>query len=107
MENQNYVVIERYQPKEGQLDAVLAATEKIGKLIEGFAGLTYMQVLQPAKAKDVVSMAIWESQEAFDRFLKSDALKDVMGSDLAKSMHDLTEGGGFDTYTLAQGWHAS
>ncbi len=109
MDNQHgtdlYVVIERYTPAEGKMDEVMNMTNDIGKTLHGFPGLVQLQVLKPSGKGDVVSTATWESEAAFKGFMQSNAVKDLMKSEVGAKMKEFTTGASFDTFNLVGGWH--
>ena len=100
-----FVVIERYTPAEGKLEEVLEVTNKVGKMLEGFEGLLQLQILKPTGKGDIVSTATWESETAFKGFMQSDAVKDLMKSDLFTTVKEITTGASFDSFHLVSGWH--
>ena len=101
-----YVAIEKYTPKEGKMEKFIDSTKTVGTMLENIEGLLQYQVLKPTNENGaVVSTAVWQSKGDFDRFMKSDVIKELMTSDLGSNLQEMTKDASFDTYELVQGWH--
>lgn len=72
MKLNNYVVIERYYPKEGKFDDVMAISKMSLELFQsGIEGLQMAQVLKPTTKNGPIGMlSIWDSKKSLGNMLK-------------------------------------
>lgn len=101
-----FILIEQYLPVEGKLEAVLKIAKESAKSIKGIKGLIMSQVLRPKTQTDpICNITTWESENAFNTFIKSDAVKNLYASDMMANVKAWTSNIEAKMFTLEEGWH--
>jgi heme-degrading monooxygenase HmoA len=68
-------IINRLPVKEGAADRVVERFAGSRGNVQGFPGFVSMEVLRSEDASEVLVLTRWESREAFDSWVHSDAFK--------------------------------
>ncbi|MES0490081.1 MAG: antibiotic biosynthesis monooxygenase [Leptospirales bacterium] len=103
-----FVLVEEYYPKEGRSKDVLEIATESAKSIFGFDGLLMAKTLTPKKVDGAIcNITTWESEEYFNSFMKSDALKELVKSPMMATVKEATSDIKVNMYQLALGWHQS
>ena len=101
-----HVVIEQFFPKDGKTDEIIKIAKESAKGIYGVQGLLLAQVLSPKSKKGpVCNVTTWQSEEDFNAFMKSDAVKELYKSDMMKNVQNWSSDINVNMFQLEDGWH--
>lgn len=101
-----FVLVEEYYPKEGRDKDILDIAKESGENIFGVSGVLMTKTLSPKKSDDpICNITTWESEEAFKKFMKSDAVKELYKSEMMATVKEATSDIKVGMYHLVSGWH--
>jgi heme-degrading monooxygenase HmoA len=101
-----HVVIEQFFPKDGKTDDIIKIAKESAKGIYGVQGLLMAQVLSPKSKKGpVCNITSWQSEQDFNKFMKSDEVKELHKSDMMKNVQDWSSDININMFQLEDGWH--
>ncbi len=101
-----FVFTEIITPREGHTDDILSASLKSNEVVRRQPGLIQTMVTRSQKAGgDLCTITVWESKSAFQNFLKSDDMAEVLKSDAMKDIKSWM--GNYEALMsdLVDGWH--
>ena len=101
-----FVLIELFYPTEGKSEQILNIAKESAKALENISGVIQTMVLKSQDESGLVSnLSVWNSEEDFNTFIKSDALKELYKSDAMKNIKEWTSRIEVKKLNCLQGWH--
>jgi heme-degrading monooxygenase HmoA len=101
-----FVFTEIITPIEGHADDILSASLKSTETMKGQPGLIQVLITKSEKANGELStITVWESKNAFQDFLKSDEMAEVLKSDAMKDIKSWMSNYQGLMSDLVDGWH--
>lgn len=101
-----FVFIERITPIEERADDVLEISIRSVKAMRGQPGLLQTLVTKPEKSSgEIVSVTTWENKAAFQAFMKTDVMAELLKSDDMANIKKWMKEYNMHMNQMVDGWH--